>query len=905
MKSILFLIASIICFGSIKVSASHLAGADLSYKPVPGQPLTYTVRLSVYRDCNGVNLSFSTMDICYSSSSLGIANSITANFISLNVMNPGVCVTTSSACTGFNGDLEEYIFEGVVTLPQSAPDWIFSWENCCRSVAGNLTGTGAQTLFVSALLNNSTVSSNSSPDFHEILFTRFCVGSSYNYDQGAYEADGDSVVFKLVSAEGNGGACPPFPQNTQYVSPYSAIYPVSSSTPFIIDPLSGNINFTPNILQYGVICVLAEEYRNQVLIGSVKRDFMISVVGQCNPVLPSFNTTMSTLVAGCNDYQIVIPFDTSFQCSSAVPSDFRTLSSLGIPNPVTNVQPLNCQNGLTDSLLLTFYYPLTSGTTFLWIKQGVDGNTLLSECNLQMPPGADTLKIVVVDNAMFPISYDSVGCYFNSINIETSDSLFCYSVAMDGSDFLLTDSSGLNLPIVAASLFCNSAWKSNILNLSLNTQYPGVSKYYLTLSGNGSDGNTVANGCGRFLNSGDTIAVLTSGSFIPVNLGLDKSVCQGTALANLDIGYTGLTTQWYLNGVLIPLATDSFYSVSESGQYSVIVSDFFSCTGTDTVNIFVKPTPADSLGSDFLLCSTSLMPLLDAGNSGSIYQWYYNNSPLIGATNQQFQPQNSGSYQVEIYNGFCISRYEISISTTGANPIINLSDTIICTDGLATLDAGNPGFNFLWSTGDTTQMIFTNQPGLYLVSIDYYGCYASDSAYVQVQSYPSATVVQCQSEENDFFQYVYYWNAITGASFYEVSEDGGSSWIIANATAGPLSHGTDTTAVGILVRAIVPGLCETGASSLPIPCPLYLPNIITPNADGINDHFNISWIKSFPYSSLSVYNRFGKEVFTASPYNNDSEKFDGKDLPDGVYFYVLNLGDGQQEPKSGTVTINR
>jgi gliding motility-associated-like protein len=78
---------------------------------------------------------------------------------------------------------------------------------------------------------------------------------------------------------------------------------------------------------------------------------------------------------------------------------------------------------------------------------------------------------------------------------------------------------------------------------------------------------------------------------------------------------------------------------------------------------------------------------------------------------------------------------------------------------------------------------------------------------------------------------------------------------------------------------------------------VFIPNIITPNGDGINDWFDIPCIETgeYPENELTIYNQWGDKVFYASPYisnptfawkgtlNNE----DGKDLPDGVYYFIF------------------
>lgn len=80
-------------------------------------------------------------------------------------------------------------------------------------------------------------------------------------------------------------------------------------------------------------------------------------------------------------------------------------------------------------------------------------------------------------------------------------------------------------------------------------------------------------------------------------------------------------------------------------------------------------------------------------------------------------------------------------------------------------------------------------------------------------------------------------------------------------------------------------------------------NTFTPNSDGNNDTWFIGNIQKYPNNRLEIYNRNGKLVYKATSYLNtwDGKAF-GQDLPEGTYYYVLDLGDGKGK-KNGTVTI--
>ncbi|MEO6902914.1 MAG: gliding motility-associated C-terminal domain-containing protein [Bacteroidia bacterium] len=80
-------------------------------------------------------------------------------------------------------------------------------------------------------------------------------------------------------------------------------------------------------------------------------------------------------------------------------------------------------------------------------------------------------------------------------------------------------------------------------------------------------------------------------------------------------------------------------------------------------------------------------------------------------------------------------------------------------------------------------------------------------------------------------------------------------------------------------------------------------NLFTPNNDGVNDTWYIENIENFPGNEVTVYNIDGRVVFTKKEYTNDWRgTYNGKELPDGTYFYVIRFNNTNQTFK-GTVDI--
>ncbi|MBI5915516.1 MAG: gliding motility-associated C-terminal domain-containing protein, partial [Bacteroidetes bacterium] len=100
--------------------------------------------------------------------------------------------------------------------------------------------------------------------------------------------------------------------------------------------------------------------------------------------------------------------------------------------------------------------------------------------------------------------------------------------------------------------------------------------------------------------------------------------------------------------------------------------------------------------------------------------------------------------------------------------------------------------------------------------------------------------------------------------------------------------------------------CDTATVFVTVVCAeLEIFNAFSPNDDGTNDFFKINGLQDWPGHHLYVYNRWGNLVFEATSYQSDwSGIWKDKKLPDGTYFYVLDLGDGKK-PRRGYVVILR
>lgn len=96
-----------------------------------------------------------------------------------------------------------------------------------------------------------------------------------------------------------------------------------------------------------------------------------------------------------------------------------------------------------------------------------------------------------------------------------------------------------------------------------------------------------------------------------------------------------------------------------------------------------------------------------------------------------------------------------------------------------------------------------------------------------------------------------------------------------------------------------------------VPSALEVPNVFTPNGDGINDFYFLK-TNSLSKISMSIFDRWGRLIFevnesTTGNISWDGKNGSGKEVPDGTYFYYLNATgkDGIDYSKKGSITLSR
>lgn len=156
-------------------------------------------------------------------------------------------------------------------------------------------------------------------------------------------------------------------------------------------------------------------------------------------------------------------------------------------------------------------------------------------------------------------------------------------------------------------------------------------------------------------------------------------------------------------------------------------------TVTDSITIYMNASPALDLGADTTVCPGNQVTL-DAGAGMATYNW--NNGV---STAQTFAGTPGTNYFVEVSNVEGCFAYDTISIAAGVMPVIDLGpDTVICEGTLLTVDAGNVGSTYGWSTADTAQII-TVGAGSYSVTVtNADGCV--DSGGIVITENPLPTI---------------------------------------------------------------------------------------------------------------------------------------------------------------------
>jgi gliding motility-associated-like protein len=315
-------------------------------------------------------------------------------------------------------------------------------------------------------------------------------------------------------------------------------------------------------------------------------------------------------------------------------------------------------------------------------------------------------------------------------------------------------------------------------------------------------------------------------------------------------------------------------STENSGVLTVTATNESGCEASASIVLEVSPLITD-LGPDIGLCIDETQML--SVNWPANYQVLWSN----GSTASSIEVNVSGTYSVwvEAPDG-CTSEDEIEVEFFDY-PVPELgADTSACEGDEVRLQAGDPGLDYSWNTGQLSREIYVTEPGLYSVEITNGYCFSYDTIEVIFHPLPIQPFLP---------EYEFCFDA-SEESFFLDAENPGSSYVWSNDSLSRIVilQEPGTYGVTIITERGCTANFETTVKQECIEA-LYVPNSFTPDGDGINDAWFVYGVNIMNYH-LQLYNRMGEMFYESYDLSKPwlGQRRDGNQYVDSeVYPYII------------------
>ncbi|MCC6701241.1 MAG: gliding motility-associated C-terminal domain-containing protein [Fluviicola sp.] len=285
-----FLVLSI--FTAQESKASHIIGGEIYYDSLGNN--TYKITFEIYRDCNSFTDYDNPLQYTIFNANGSIFDTISVYIFSRNILP----IIYDDPCVTPPNDIcvERAIYIDTVTLPFNPNGYYITYQRCCwTSVIDNIVDPANNGITLTTSIPGSSLVPvhNQGARFNNYPPLVLCSNNTLNFDHSATDPDGDSLVYSLVDPLLGGSSVNvvPDPETTAPYTPvswnptFSTTQPFGSGSTVTINPNTGMMSFTPNLIGSYVAGVEVKEYRNGILINSKIRTFGYRVVG-CQVQLP-------------------------------------------------------------------------------------------------------------------------------------------------------------------------------------------------------------------------------------------------------------------------------------------------------------------------------------------------------------------------------------------------------------------------------------------------------------------------------------------------------------------------------------------------------------------------------------------------------------------------------------------
>ncbi|MDI3318762.1 PKD domain-containing protein [Pinibacter soli] len=377
---------------------------------------------------------------------------------------------------------------------------------------------------------------------------------------------------------------------------------------------------------------------------------------------------------------------------------------------------------------------------------------------------------------------------------------------------------------------------------------------------------------------------------------------------------------------------DKTFATAKSYSVTLKVTSKDGCVSpvsTKPVNVHVLPTAAFDLPTAICMPGGDAVFTNKSTNTepGTLtYDWQFGDGGNSVAQSPTHVYAAQQAYTVTLkttsaFGCFANASQQLTTNVFKPKPVVafDISDkgpcegvTVQFSDKSTSAGAAIAGWN--WSFGDGTNSSVQNPGklynkfGTYAVSLtvtDKNGCSATggtadDNVTVRIKPVINAGP-DLAAEENT--------SVILKATAQNASQLS-YSWAPASLLNNPNilnpSYYVIQDQIFVLTATDKDGVCTaTDEMLVKILRPVKVPNVFSPNGDGINDTWNIKNLADYVDCTVNVFNRYGQKVYSSHGYTVPWDgRMNGASLPVGTYYYVINVKQGEPA-MTGSVTIIR
>ena len=389
--------------------------------------------------------------------------------------------------------------------------------------------------------------------------------------------------------------------------------------------------------------------------------------------------------------------------------------------------------------------------------------------------------------------------------------------------------------------------------------------------------------------------------------GPDVSFCRGSSIALNATSYPGATYSWSPTiGLSNPNSSSTIASHNVTVYYTVSCT-LNGCTAVDNIMVNVFPLPNVDAGQDLTICIGDGVTL--NGSGANTYSWSngVQDGVIFVPVSNQPNAVTTNTYTVTgTDQNNCQRTDQVQVTI---NPLPNVVGTAniegqllaigeICLgDSIKLLGSG--ANSYVWDQGVIDNTYFEpSQSTIYVVTgTDINDCENTADVDITVNELPEIDT----AITNEYYG---------GDGVIDLTIYGGLPPYTIDWDIDGLGDNDDDLSVedleGGVYQVIVTdhnGCKSTLLINVEHMTILLIPSAITPNSDGYNDVWDIVGLDNYPEMVLQVFDRYGQVVYEQrGQYTDWDGEFRGKNVPQGDYFYIIDLKNGE-EPYKGAVSV--